>query len=497
MIQKIFSLLFKPPIIADSEKQLEVTYLSHMLSCAIIVTTIVIIVSTFLLPTDISLLDDPLYYLVWFLLIGVRFWLVFGRWETAAKLGFALVWTGVNVVALQFRGAHDPILVFNLVIILAVGHYFGFKYSVYMSIGTIIATGLITLIHDLELIGYPWPMIATPHWFDFMFWMFGIVTTNVIVYLTSRKYLGAEQALEHQNALLKKQKLSLEENRAELQTYQNHLEDLVDQRTLELSWAKKQAERANEAKSMFLAKMSHELRTPLNAIIGYSEMTEAELGDANFDPEVLEDQRRIQLSGRHLLKIIDSILQHTKFETKQIQPKIETVDVLMLVEDLNDLVYPMVEKNENRISYTIQNGHGVALRSLSIYSDKQFLKQILLNLLSNAAKFTHNGHISLSIIDSQSTIQFIVCDDGIGLNREIIPLLFDPFHQAENKYSRKFDGTGLGLTIAKDMVESLNGTIEASSNKDRGATFMVELSKLGNQVNPALAEAEGIEELIN
>ncbi|MEM8857696.1 MAG: ATP-binding protein, partial [Chloroflexota bacterium] len=473
MIQTIYSLLFKPPVIADPKKQLEVTYMSHMLSCAVIVTTVLILVATFFLPADISLLDDPIYYLVWFLLIGVRLWLVFGRWETAAKISFAFVWFVVNIVALQFRGTHDPILLFNLVIILAAGHYFGFRYSVYVSICTICFTGLTTVLHDLGLAGFPGVEIATPHWFDFIFWALGIITTNTIVYLTSQKYLGAEQALENQNTLLRKQKVALEEKSDELQQYQNHLEDLVDQRTFELSWAKRQAERANEAKSMFLAKMSHELRTPLNAIIGYSEMTEAELKDAQFDPEVLEDQRRIQLSGRHLLKIIDSILQHTKFEAKQIQPAIDKVDILMLVEELNDLVYPMVEKNRNRIKYSIQNKHGLDLHALAIHSDRQFLKQILLNLLSNAAKFTQDGHISLEVFDTQDTIQFVICDDGIGLDPEIIPHLFNPFHQAENKYSRKFDGTGLGLTIAKDMVESLGGTIEGKNNSGQGATFVV------------------------
>jgi signal transduction histidine kinase len=255
--------------------------------------------------------------------------------------------------------------------------------------------------------------------------------------------------------------------------------------------AKLRAERANLAKSEFLANMSHELRTPLNHIIGFSELvTQPTFGDLNdIQREYLED---IQTSSKHLLSLINDILDLSKIEAGKMELEIKTVDVRKLIESSLTMIKEKAIVNGVRIK------HHTALLPDTILADERKLKQILYNLLSNAIKFTPDGgeiHIrgvQRTIGDSevgnevppeimsalsddsrgQDLIQISVRDTGIGLNPDDLTMIFNPFDQVETSKSRKYQGTGLGLAITRQFIEMLGGAIWAESpGLNQGSTF--------------------------
>ncbi|HEV2129833.1 MAG TPA: response regulator [Longimicrobiaceae bacterium] len=232
------------------------------------------------------------------------------------------------------------------------------------------------------------------------------------------------------------------------------------------------AEAANQAKSQFLANMSHELRTPLNAIIGYSEMLieEAEeLGQA----ELVPDLEQIRAAGKHLLGLINDVLDLSKVEAGKMELYLERFEVAPLIHEVASTVRPLIEKRGNML--TLRLG---ALGQMRADSTK--VRQILLNLLSNAGKFTEQGTITLSAErekDAQGGewILFQVSDTGIGMTPEQLTQLFTPFTQADASTTRRYGGTGLGLTISKHFAEMMGGTITVESEPGMGTTFTVHL----------------------
>ncbi|MDZ4671184.1 MAG: CHASE4 domain-containing protein [Phototrophicales bacterium] len=240
--------------------------------------------------------------------------------------------------------------------------------------------------------------------------------------------------------------------------------------------AKESAEAASYAKSAFLANMSHELRTPLNAILGYSELTIEDLDNAGLD-ELSGFVQKIRLSGEHLLKLINDILDLSKIEAGKMNLDLETFDLAPLVEEVGTMIRPAIEKNRNQLILPSIGG-------LQIHADRMKVRQILLNLLNNATKFTEDGTISLIITPSQAKdgaeahMNFAVTDTGIGMEAEQLGKLFKDFSQVDSSSTRKYGGTGLGLSISRRFAVMMGGDITVTSEQGKGSQFTLRLPQM-------------------
>jgi signal transduction histidine kinase len=229
-----------------------------------------------------------------------------------------------------------------------------------------------------------------------------------------------------------------------------------------------EAQEANRAKSMFLANVSHELRTPLNAIIGYAEMLQ-EAASEMTTAEITADLDKIRTSGRHLLTLINDVLDLTKIEAGKMALEIEVVALGPLLAEIAESFRPALAQRGNRLELAVPGGLP-AWRT-----DATKLRQCLLNLLSNANKFTRDGTIRLSAGQAGEYVQFQVADTGIGMDAETQSRLFQPFVQADASTTRTYGGTGLGLAITRRLVELLGGDVTVVSAPGQGSTFTLRL----------------------
>jgi signal transduction histidine kinase/DNA-binding response OmpR family regulator len=261
----------------------------------------------------------------------------------------------------------------------------------------------------------------------------------------------------------------------------------IKQREVELERARGEAEQANQVKSEFLANMSHELRTPLNAIIGYSQILQEDAEDEG-NTGAVADLKKIESAGNHLLGLINDILDLSKIEAGKMEVFIETIGLPALAEDVRLMVEPLAAKNGNTLTVTCAPGLS------SMECDVTKVKQSLLNLLSNASKFTKNGRVTLDIRPDLASghILFAVSDTGIGMTEAQQARLFQAFNQADNSTTRKYGGTGLGLVITRSFARMLGGDVTVRSTPGEGSVFTLSLPAmpLTAGAGPAALDAE-------
>lgn len=276
-----------------------------------------------------------------------------------------------------------------------------------------------------------------------------------------------------------------------LQDLYTGLEQKVAERTEELSEALKElafrrdeALEASKTKSLFLANMSHELRTPLNAIIGYSEMLEEEAEDFGYE-DIVPDLQKIQKAGTHLLALINDILDISKIEAGKVDIYTEDFPLEVLMDEITTTIQPLINEKGNELLLDSPETIG------TIHSDMTKMRQVIFNLLSNAAKFTENGTITIKVekekVANKDWLNISVIDTGIGMSQEQVDRVFDEFTQADSSTTRKYGGTGLGLPISRHFCHMMGGDIDVSSTQGVGSTFTVRLPAI---VEPIVAETE-------
>jgi signal transduction histidine kinase len=383
-----------------------------------------------------------------------------GNLQTPAFLSFNLLAFTAFFGAFFYGGVTSPFLPWVIIALLL-----GFFYLSDRPLMVVLCFGLISFLFYLAHVAYGFPERINPEKLITLGWIsiFGAVTYMAWMATYYSTVVSSRHEVE----------LDLTSHKLTAQRLQE-AKDIADQ--------------ANQTRSIFLAKMSHELRTPLNAVIGYSELLLESCEDSDASDQKRKDLGRIASAGKHLLSLVDQVMDLSKIEASVIEVRPDTIDLKTFVEDLEATSRSLVEKNGNRLE--IQQ----PAKAGTMHTDATMMRQILLNLLSNAAKFTTRGTITLGLrrmrVGAEDWIEFSVIDTGIGIAPDILPKLFASFAQASAATSAQFGGTGIGLSVSRKFCTLLGGQISATSELGTGSRFTVRLPAIYAAETPARSEGE-------
>jgi signal transduction histidine kinase len=252
----------------------------------------------------------------------------------------------------------------------------------------------------------------------------------------------------------------------EVARHRDHLEELVAERTRDLSIARDRAEAASRAKDAFLANMTHEFRTPLNAVIGFSALLE-ERARERGDGEVAEQLEHVHSAGTQMLRLVDDVLEIARLDADEVA--IELVDPRALVAELVAHARALAAKNGNRVTQSVDPAVG------AIHAPSRRLSRVLFHLVENACKFTHHGDVHVAVTGEPGQVCFAVRDDGPGIDSRDLARLFEPFALGDESYARRHGGAGLGLAVARRLCERMGGRLDVESAPGHGSTFFLRL----------------------